>query len=44
MATLGAGFLLVIWVFIRSGLRNVQDPESLAKLSRVKRALGVGAP
>ncbi len=41
MATLATCFLLVILVFIRSGLRKVQDPESLAKLSRVKRALGL---
>lgn len=39
MTTLVVGFMLVIWVFIRSGLRNVQDAESLAKLGRVKRAL-----
>lgn len=43
MVTLATGVLLVIWVFIRSGLRNVRDPESLAKLSRVKRALGLNA-
>jgi LPS O-antigen subunit length determinant protein (WzzB/FepE family) len=43
MATLATGFLLVIWVFISSGLRNVKDAESLAKLGRVRRALGLGA-
>lgn len=41
MTTLTTGFLLVVWVFIRSSLRKVQDPESLAKLNRVKHALGL---
>lgn len=41
MTTLATGFLLVVWVFIRSSLRKVQDAESLAKLGRVKRALGL---
>jgi tyrosine-protein kinase Etk/Wzc len=44
---LATGFLLLLWVFIRQGIRNAgQNPESAEKLSRLRRsfrhALGRG--
>jgi uncharacterized protein involved in exopolysaccharide biosynthesis len=39
-ATLGTGFLLLLWVFARSGLRNAAaDPSSAAKLQRIRAAI-----
>jgi hypothetical protein len=39
-ATLGSGFLLLLLVFIRNGLRSSEaDPASAAKLARIRRAL-----
>ena len=39
-ATLATGFLLLLWVFIRNGLRGAEaDPASAAKLARIRRAL-----
>lgn len=45
IATLAAGFVLLLWVFVRQALRNAgQNPESAAKLQGLKlsarRALG----
>jgi hypothetical protein len=41
-ATLASGFLLVLLVFIRKGLRNAAaDPVSAAKLAHIRRALTV---
>jgi len=39
-ATLATGFMLLLFVFIRNGLRNSEsDPASAAKLARIRRAL-----
>jgi uncharacterized protein involved in exopolysaccharide biosynthesis len=45
IATLAAGFALLLFVFIRQALRNAgQDPESASKLARLqaswRKALG----
>ncbi len=41
ITTLAAGFLLLLFVFIRQALRNSgQDPESADKLARIRSALG----
>jgi uncharacterized protein involved in exopolysaccharide biosynthesis len=38
-AALATGFLLLLWVFIRQGIRNAgQNPESAEKLSRLRRS------
>ena len=40
-ATLGAGMLLLFFVFVRHALRNSsKDPERAAKLQQIRRALG----
>lgn len=39
LATLGAGFILLILVFIAAGLRGANDPESRQKITRIKNAL-----
>jgi capsule polysaccharide export protein KpsE/RkpR len=37
--TLATGFLLLLWVFVRHGVRNAsQDPESAEKLARLRRS------
>jgi uncharacterized protein involved in exopolysaccharide biosynthesis len=39
--TLGSGFVLLIYVFVRRALKNAgQDPESAEKLSRIRAGLG----
>lgn len=44
VAALATGFALLLFVFIRQGLRTAgADPESAAKLSAIRRALGFGA-
>jgi hypothetical protein len=44
IAALATGFALLLFVFIRQGLRNAgADPESAAKLAAIRRALGFGA-
>lgn len=44
IAALATGFALLLFVFIRQGLRTAgADPESAAKLSAIRRALGFGA-
>lgn len=41
MATLGSGFALLLYVFIRQGLRNTrQSSETAEKLARIRRSLG----
>lgn len=41
-ATLASGFLLLLLVFVRSGLRSAEaDPASAAKLARIRRALSL---
>jgi hypothetical protein len=41
-ATLATGFLLLLLVFVRSGLRSAEsDPASAAKLVRIRRALSL---
>ena len=41
LAALGTGFVLLLWVFVRSGLRAAgADPQSAAKLAAIRRALG----
>ena len=41
VAALGTGFALLLWVFVRSGLRAAgADPASAAKLAAIRRALG----
>jgi hypothetical protein len=41
VAALGTGFALLLWVFVRSGLRAAgADPVSAAKLAAIRRALG----
>jgi uncharacterized protein involved in exopolysaccharide biosynthesis len=41
LAALGTGFVLLLWVFVRSGLRAAcADPQSAAKLAVIRRALG----
>lgn len=43
--TLATGFLLLLLVFIRSGLRNAEsDPASAVKLARIRRALSLRSP
>ena len=43
IAALATGFALLLFVFIRQGLRNAgADPESAAKLAAISRALGFG--
>lgn len=42
LAAFATAFMLLIFVFARSGLQSVQDAQSLAKLARAKRALGIG--
>lgn len=40
-ATLGAGMLLLFFVFVRHALRSSsKDPEQAAKLQQIRRALG----
>lgn len=42
LATLGTGFVLLLWVFVRSSLRAAgADPVSAAKLAAIRRALGL---
>ncbi len=41
MSALGMAVLLVILVFIRGGMRRVQDTAGLAKLGRIRRSLGL---
>lgn len=42
ITSLATGFLLLLFVFIRSAMRNAgQDPESAEKLGRIKRAFGL---
>jgi len=44
-ATLATGFLLLLWVFMRNGLRSAEaDPASAAKLARIRRALSLRSP
>jgi len=44
IAALATGFALMLFVFIRQGLRTAgADPESAAKLAAIRRALGFGA-
>ena len=44
IAALATGFALLLFVFIRQGLRTAgADPESAAKLAAIRRALGFGA-
>jgi LPS O-antigen subunit length determinant protein (WzzB/FepE family) len=44
IAALATGFALLLFVFIRQGLRSAgADPESAAKLAAIRRALGFGA-
>ena len=44
IAALATGFALLLFVFIRQGLRTAgADPESAAKLASIRRALGFGA-
>jgi len=39
LATLGSGFTLLLFVFIRQGMRNAQrSPETVEKLARIKRS------
>jgi uncharacterized protein involved in exopolysaccharide biosynthesis len=39
-ATLATGFMLLLFVIIRNGLRNAEsDPASAVKLARIRRAL-----
>lgn len=41
LATLGSGFALLLYVFIRQGLRNTrQSSETAEKLARIRRSLG----
>ena len=41
LAALATGFTLLLWVFVRSGLRTAgEDPQSAAKLAAIRRALG----
>jgi len=41
LAALATGFVLLLWVFVRSGLRAAgADPQSAAKLAAIRRALG----
>lgn len=41
MATLGSGFALLLYVFIRQGLRNAKrSSETAEKLARIRRSLG----
>ena len=43
IAALATGFALLLFVFIRQGLRTAgADPESAAKLASIRRALGFG--
>jgi hypothetical protein len=43
VAALATGFALLLFVFIRQGLRTAgADPESAAKLAAIRRALGFG--
>ena len=42
LATLGSGFALLLFVFIRQALRNTAaDAEAAGKLARIRRALGL---
>ncbi len=46
IATLAAGFLLLLWVFVRQALKSAdQNPESAAKIQELRmatrRALGL---
>jgi uncharacterized protein involved in exopolysaccharide biosynthesis len=42
IATLATGFALLLFVFVRQALRNSgANPESAAKLARIRRAFGV---
>ena len=42
VAALGTGFVLLLWVFVRSSLRAAgTDPVSAAKLAAIRRALGL---
>ena len=44
-ATLATGFLLLLWVFMRNGLRSAEaDPVSADKLARIRRALSLRPP
>ena len=44
IAALATGFALLLFVFIRQGLRTAgADPESAAKIAAIRRALGFGA-
>lgn len=44
IASLAAGFLLLLFVFIRRAMANAsQDPESAEKLGRIRRAFGLRA-
>ncbi len=41
VAALGTGFVLLLWVFVRSSMRAAgADPTSAAKLAAIRRALG----
>jgi uncharacterized protein involved in exopolysaccharide biosynthesis len=41
IATLAAGFALVLYVFVRKAIANAStDPETAAKLERIRRLLG----
>jgi hypothetical protein len=43
--TLATGFLLLLLVFVRSGLRSAEaDPASAVKLARIRRALSLRSP
>jgi len=42
VATLAAGFALLLFVFVRQALRNASlDPASAAKLNAIRRSLGL---
>ena len=44
VVALGTGFALLLWVFVRSGLRAaVADPASAAKLAAIRHDLGLAA-
>lgn len=43
VAALATGFALLLFVFVRQALRNAgANPESAAKLARIRRAFGLG--
>lgn len=45
LSTLAAGFVLLLWVFMRQAWRNAtQDPQAAPKLARLRAALGLRQP